>query len=500
MSWLILVDQEKDFSNADTIHKVMTTRDYLSRPQLFKNTSSKIINLARSYSYQGAGYYCSLLAEARGHRIIPTVEVMTELSRKSLYEHAVPDLEANLNKAIEKLPKRAEPPQKLFICFGQCEEAAYAPFARLLFDWFRVPILRVALAPLTPPSNGSKTETPPSTWRQIERIVPAAINSLSPTERATFTKALEVHTRGTWKVPKARAAAKYTLAVLTDPHEALPPTDQPSLRYFAKIAEKMSVEVEPVQKNDLDRLAEFDALFIRTTTAIDSYTYRFARRAQQEGMPVIDDPQSMIRCTNKVYLAERLTAANVPTPQTIIVQSEKGCGQIGAQLGWPVVIKSPDGSFSRGVFKCDDEAALKAKLKELLADSDLVICQQFVPTAFDWRIGVLDGKALFAAQYLMAKKHWQVMKHTSNGKSVEGGFKPVKLGDVPLGVVETAVSAANLMGTGLYGVDLKQTEAGLYVIEVNDNPDVNHGVEDAAEKDAVWERIVQWFWDRLEAM
>jgi glutathione synthase/RimK-type ligase-like ATP-grasp enzyme len=55
------------------------------------------------------------------------------------------------------------------------------------------------------------------------------------------------------------------------------------------------------------------------------------------------------------------------------------------------------------------------------------------------------------------------------------------------------------MGEGLYGVDMKQTERGLYVIEVNDNPDVNHGVEDVVEKDRVWEKILNWFWVRLEA-
>jgi hypothetical protein len=98
MTWLILVDQERDFSNADTPHKVMTTRDYLSRPQLFREARPKIINLARSYGYQGAGYYCSLLAEARGHRIMPPVETMAELSRKTLYEQALPELEATLNR------------------------------------------------------------------------------------------------------------------------------------------------------------------------------------------------------------------------------------------------------------------------------------------------------------------------------------------------------------------------------------------------------------------
>jgi glutathione synthase/RimK-type ligase-like ATP-grasp enzyme len=216
-------------------------------------------------------------------------------------------------------------------------------------------------------------------------------------------------------------------------------------------------------------------------------------------MPVIDDPQSMIRCTNKVYLAERLSAAGVPTPRTVVVQGVKQAASLGEELGWPVVLKIPDGSFSRGVFKCDDLESLTSRLKELLGESDLVIAQEFLPTAFDWRIGVLDGEALFACQYHMVKKHWQIMKY-KDGKTVgEGRFTTMSLDSVPHGVVETAVRAARLMGQGFYGVDLKQTDTGLYVIEVNDNPDLNHGIEDAEEKDVLWEKLVKWFWDRLEA-
>ncbi|HUF46131.1 MAG TPA: RimK family alpha-L-glutamate ligase, partial [Aestuariivirgaceae bacterium] len=229
------------------------------------------------------------------------------------------------------------------------------------------------------------------------------------------------------------------------------------------------------------------------------FTYRFARRAEQEGIPVIDDPQSMIRCTNKVYLAERLNAAGVPTPRTVVVQGIKQAVSLGEELGWPVVLKIPDGSFSRGVYKCDDLECLKSRLKELLDQSDLVIAQEFVPTAFDWRIGVHAGEPLFACQYHMVKKHWQIMKY-KDGKTVgEGTFKTVALDQVPHGVIETAVKAARLMGQGLYGVDLKQTDNGLYVIEVNDNPDLNHGIEDVEEKDALWEKLVKWFWDRMEA-
>ena len=65
-------------------------------------------------------------------------------------------------------------------------------------------------------------------------------------------------------------------------------------------------------------------------------------------------------------------------------------------------------------------------------------------------------------------------------------------------MIETAVKAARCIGDGLYGVDLKETPGGVFVIEVNDNPNLDHGCEDSGEKDAVWTRLTQWFLDRLE--
>ena len=50
-----------------------------------------------------------------------------------------------------------------------------------------------------------------------------------------------------------------------------------------RVGAQMGIEVEPIRKQDLHRLAEFDGLFIRETTAITNHTYRFARRAEREG-------------------------------------------------------------------------------------------------------------------------------------------------------------------------------------------------------------------------
>ena len=193
-----------------------------------------------------------------------------------------------------------------------------------------------------------------------------------------------------------------------------------------------------------------------------------------------------------------MTVNSVPVPETVVIAGKADLEEAARRLGFPLVLKIPDSAFSRGVKKADNAAELKALADKWLEDSDLLIAQKFMPTDFDWRVGVLGGEPLFAVQYLMAKKHWQIVNHDKGGKPIEGGFKAFTLAEAPAEVVETAVRAARCIGDGLYGVDLKQTPQGVVVIEVNDNPNLEHGVEDAAEKEAVWIRLTQWFIDRLE--
>ena len=168
-------------------------------------------------------------------------------------------------------------------------------------------------------------------------------------------------------------------------------------------------------------------------------------------------------------------------------------------LGFPLVVKIPDGSFSRGVHKVEDLAAFEAIYAKLFEDTDLVLAQKFVPTQFDWRIGVLGGEALFACQYMMARDHWQIIKHGPNGKFDEGHFRTFELEDVPPTVLDLGVRAARAIGDGLYGVDIKETPDGVFVMEVNDNPNLEHGVEDAVLKDELWNRLVRWFTARIDA-
>jgi glutathione synthase/RimK-type ligase-like ATP-grasp enzyme len=482
--WVILVDQPKDLPNAETPHKVITTSEYLARPRLFDVGRPKLVNLARSYAYQSKGYYASLLAEARGHRVVPTVETMLELREAKLYEHALPDLEDELNRCARRADLQPEGELKLLICFGIARDARFEPFGRLLFDWFRCPALEVIVEP--------------GTWLSIERIRPRNINRLANGEGEFFRESLHQHTRRDWRNPKARTVSKYDLAVLYDPNEKMPPSSPASIKHFARIAEKLSVDIEPITKRQLAELAEYDGLLIRETTSIDNHTYRFARRAWQEGMPVIDDPISMIRCTNKVFLMELLGSNQVPTPPTVMLQEGGDLAKAMDELGLPMVVKIPDGSFSRGVHKVSTPEELRRITDELFEETDLVLAQKFLPTEFDWRVGVLAGEPLFVCQYRMARGHWQVVKYRADGSSHEGGFRAFDVAQAPPEVIDIAVRAARPIGDGFYGVDLKQTDRGIVVMEVNDNPNLEHGIEDQVGKDEIWVKLLKWFTERFE--
>ena len=84
--------------------------------------------------------------EARQHRVLPAVETMIELSRKGLYRHALPELEDSLNRCLAKGGKADEAGPRVLVCLGMTRTAALEPFARLLFDWYRAPILEVRYA------------------------------------------------------------------------------------------------------------------------------------------------------------------------------------------------------------------------------------------------------------------------------------------------------------------------------------------------------------------
>ena len=211
---------------------------------------------------------------------------------------------------------------------------------------------------------------------------------------------------------------------------------------------------------------------------------------------VIDDPESILKCTNKVYLNELLTTNKILTPKSTIVQKESVKEDL-KEFNFPFILKQPDSAFSKGVVKVKDEASLKSTLSELFQTSDLLIAQEFLPTEFDWRVGILNNQPLYICKYFMARNHWQIM-NWDKAEDRQGKSATIPLSEAPGQLIKIALEATKLIGNGLYGVDVKQANGKFYVIEVNDNPSIDAGIEDRIEKENLYLRIMEFFMQRVK--
>ncbi|MCC9623102.1 GNAT family N-acetyltransferase [Thalassospira sp. MA62] len=472
---LILVDRLSDLPFAVSGARVMRVRDYLALAHSVRNR--RVINLCHSYEYLSRGYYCSLLAAARSERVIPEADVLLDLNWKRLQKTARTELGPQIREALHLADAAPAPvPEHVDVYFGRTKDKRLRKIAQRAFDQFRCPILRLHLDA--------------ENRRILREIEAPSITNLAPENLPEFETALRAYLRSRIRKQGNATPPTALVAILHDPAEVLPPSDKEALANFVQAASDLGAKAELITAKDFHHLSEFDALLIRETTALDHHTYRFAKRAVKEGIPVIDDPDSMLRCTNKVYLAELLRTHRIPAPKSAIFDKRR-IGEIGQKFSFPSVLKVPDGCFSRGVRKVKSVDHLTEVANEMFKNSELLVIQEYVETTFDWRIGVLGGEAIFASRYFMAPGHWQIVKHEDDGKSFEeGGFETLPIEDAPEDIVATALAAARLMGDGLYGVDVKETPYGPMVIEVNDNPNIDAGVEDVVLGMELYRRII----------
>lgn len=482
---IVVVDHKKDWTAYYPTEDLMSVQEYLALNDDDKETRTQVINLCKSYRYLSYGYYCSLLAEARHHHVIPSVKTLNNLRSKSLYSL---DLE-ELNKALDSIYQGASQNDRALaikIYFGTTPIPELKEWARHLFELFPAPILEVQF---------SKREH----WL-IDSVKSVSLQSLSEEEETHFANSFDIYSRKIWRKPRLKKKYRYDLAILHNPQEKLPPSDRTALKKFIRAGRRLGIDVDLIEKKDFVRLAEYDALFIRETTTLLDHTYRFAKKAESEGMIVIDDPNSILRCTNKIYLADLLRTHKINCPKTIIInRDQKNAREIVAQeVGFPAVLKIPDGSFSRGIVRVDRAEDFHSKAEQLFKQSALLLVQEYLYTEFDWRIGILNHKPIFACRYYMAKNHWQIYDHSGGGKTVSGGFDTLPTYEVPKKILNAALAAARHIGDGLYGVDLKEKNGKPFVIEVNDNPNIDSGVEDKYLGDELYHIIMEDFLRRLE--
>ncbi len=462
-----------------------------------------VINLCRERGYLSQGWYVSLVAEGRGCQVLPDVHTLEGLAdphsrTRALREAGVDAIDPG--ELARRAAELAQPPAvpiaaagglraagpdelaEIWILLGRCGAEGFRRLAGRVFQAWPAPILRARLL-----KEGGR-------WRlyDLEAQGPEALDAAG---RAALADALD---RPLPKPGAADEAPLPSLAVLIDPADPFIASSPETIDRLERVAARRGLRVERLGPDGLEQLAEHDALLIRTVTGVDQPAWRFAARAEALDMPVIDHPSAILRCSNKVFLHELLTRAGLPTPPTICFGAGADFASLTATLGSPLVVKVPDGSFSTAVFRIDSPEAFKARIPGLLAHSPLLVAQAWTPTDYDWRVAVLGGRVLFTCRYYMARGHWQI-RAAAGSRARYGRVEAVPRQRAPRAVTRAALDAAALIGDGLFGVDLKLLPEGPVIIEVNDNPNLDIGHEDAADGERIYEEITDWFLRRLEA-
>ncbi|MEM2147639.1 MAG: RimK family alpha-L-glutamate ligase [Candidatus Bathyarchaeia archaeon] len=269
-----------------------------------------------------------------------------------------------------------------------------------------------------------------------------------------------------------------------------------ALQNFKRAAESMGHEFNFMFRNGLSEIPKYDAVFIRATTDPLYTAYVVSKTAWELGLKVVDDPESIRVCANKVHQYRLFEKYDVPRIPTLFLNKEefhhRTIEEIFELFGKPIVLKAPYTSFSKYVEKVACETSFRDVAKRFFRRSDFIVVQKFMPSRFDWRVGVLNNQVLYVCKYMMPKGKWKHgVKRRGKPSFIWGRTVSLKRDNAPQRLKEVALKACSVVGKGLYGVDIKEVNGDYVVVEVNDNPSIYSGYEDYRNKD-IYEKIIKY--------
>jgi hypothetical protein len=136
---LVVVNDPKEWSFSQDGVEIVAARKYLTHPSYTTLEKVRLINLCRSLGYQKIGYYVSLLADARGHKPMPSIETIQNMKDRAIAVIAGSDLQEIIDESLSKVHS-AE--YVLSVYFGRNMAQRHERLANALFRMFPSPYLQ----------------------------------------------------------------------------------------------------------------------------------------------------------------------------------------------------------------------------------------------------------------------------------------------------------------------------------------------------------------------
>jgi len=234
-----------------------------------------------------------------------------------------------------------------------------------------------------------------------------------------------------------------------------------------ELAEWASVETVNLRREPLPYGGlEADAAVIRP---ISMYQAAYAAAAYEaSGATAVNTSQTIILAGDKALTYARLAAAGLPTPMTVLAATPEAALGAAEKLGYPLVLKSPVGSWGRLVARARSREKL-SQLAELRAalpctPQRTMLIQPLLDTnGADIRCVVVAGELLGCIKRTAAKKgEWR--SNVALGAAVEPHSPDGELEELML-------RAAEAVKGFFVSIDVFETRQGYLVNEVNGVPE-----------------------------
>ncbi len=238
-------------------------------------------------------------------------------------------------------------------------------------------------------------------------------------------------------------------------------------KYLLDAAQKLDIEITLIDLRkvrldplNLDFWKKFDCFLERSISTIrGNATIEFLSNMN---LKIVNSVEVMQICNDKFLTSCRLARFAIPHAKSILVFNEEQAKEAVEVLGgYPVVIKSREGSWGRFVSKADNENSLESIVEirsQLGPNHQAHIIQEFVqkPNKRDIRAAVIDGQVV-AAIY-RTTDHWIT--------NVARGAKP-SLSQIDQDLRDICYKASQAVGGGILGIDIFETNSDYTINEIN---------------------------------
>ncbi|MFX0188488.1 MAG: RimK family alpha-L-glutamate ligase [Candidatus Hodarchaeota archaeon] len=234
------------------------------------------------------------------------------------------------------------------------------------------------------------------------------------------------------------------------------------VNYFIPSSIKVKVNIDKFEKQfkDLEPKRALVRGFGACAAQKIFFRLDILRSIEEYGIRLINSREALELASDKFLTSIILEKNNIPTPKTIICEDPQEAIESFEELGGDAVLKPLFGSKGIGITRLNDKSFAENVIYSLGHLNEIFYLQEFIEHYNqDIRILIIGDNAI-AGMYRVSD-NWKTNIHAG------ARMEPIEL---TTELKKLAINAAKAVKTEIAGVDIIESEKGLYVLEVNSIP------------------------------